>query len=229
MQDKYFHIAEDDLTLTQATRLRDDLNEWIERCNVATAKQVVPKDALFNTNQDPEVYTLEVSNQILTDFQRLRNSPGEDMRKTILGLMDFYASHDQLNIMLLSDALESRQSYIKFTAQLANYLTHNQGNYTQCRVQFDHLTSRLGIFCRKGTEKSSLNSNFLGSVTAALKAYGSAQVDKADIPISYLGNRASLKHLLTKRLGKSPQIKWDNLGVTIWVHNPSEETEEIVS
>jgi hypothetical protein len=218
------------LTLADTERLHKDIGEAIECCNVATAKQIVPKDALFSTNQDPNVYVLDVSNQILTDFQRLRNSPGEDMRKTIIGLMDFYATHDQLNIMLLSDALENRQSYVKFTAQLANYLTHNQANYTQCRVQFDHLTSRLGIFCRKGTEKSSLNSNFLGSVTAALKAYGSAQVDTQDIPLSYLGNRASLKHLLSKRLNQQPTIKWSKLGVTIWLPtNTNEKTEKRTS
>lgn len=204
------------LNPTEAQAMAKYLNEWAESCNVATAVPVVPKTALFDSSNDPTVYTLEVDNKILTDFQTLRGGK-EDLRKTIIALMDYYSNQDSLNIILTSDALEKRQSYIKFTAQLANYLTHNQENYTQCKVQFDSLTTRLGIFCRKGTEKSSLNSNFLGSVTAALKAYGSAQVDTADIPLSYLGNRASLKHLLTKRLGKTPRITWHKDGVAIYV------------
>lgn len=183
-------------------------------CNVATT--VVPKSALFDTCVDPNVFVLEINEQTITDFQKLRKAEGEDIRKTIIALMDYYSNNDQLNILLLSDALEKRQSYIKFTAQLANYLTHNQESYTQCKVQFDNLTSRLGIFCRKGTERSALNSTFLGSVTAALRAYGSAQVNVADIPMSYLGNRAALKHQLTARLGKTPRITWDSDHVKIF-------------
>lgn len=212
----YMCIRASDCRLTpdQARELGKYLTEWAESCNVATP--VSPKTALFDSCADPNVYVLEVDNKLLSDFQRLRQSPGEDMRKTICALMDFYSNNDSLNIILLSDVLEKRQSYIKFTAQLANYLTHNQGSFTQCKVQFDHLSTRLGIFCRKGTEKSSLSANFLGAVTAALKAYGSAQVDTADIPISYLGNRASLKHQLTKRVGKTPRITWNKTGVTIF-------------
>jgi hypothetical protein len=206
------------VTLAEAREVYENLGKWIDSCNVATAKVVNPQSALFDTSNDPDVYTLEISNQILTDFQTLRKSPGEDMRKTLLALMDFYSNNDQLNLIILSDVLEKRQSYIRYTAQLANYLAHNQGNYTQCRVQFDPFTSRLGIFCRKGTEKSSLNSNFLGAVTASLKAYGSAQVDTRDIPLSYIGNRASLKHLLTKRLGKVPTIRWDADHITIFAN-----------
>lgn len=194
------------LSLEDATQLRDHLSEAIDNCNVAT--RISPKSALFDTCADSNVYVLELDNKTLTDFQTLRKSVGEDIRKTIIALMDYYSNQDQLNIILLADALEKRQSYIKFTAQLANYLTHNQENYSQCKVQFDNLTTRLGIFCRKGTEKSALNSNFLGSVTAALRAYGSCEVDTADVPMSYLGNRAALKHLLTTRLGKTPRIIW---------------------
>jgi hypothetical protein len=202
------------VTPAEALTLAEELKQWADSCNVATI--ITPKTALFDTCADPNVYVLELDNKTLTDFQTLRNSIGEDIRKTIIALMDYYSNQDQLNIILLSDALEKRQSYIKFTAQLANYLTHNQTNYSQCKVQFDNLTSRLGIFCRKGTEKSTLNSTFLGSVIAALRVYGSAQVEMADIPLSYVGNRASLKHLLTKRLGKTPEIIWTKDNVKIF-------------
>jgi hypothetical protein len=202
------------IPLEAARELHQAIGEAIESCNVAT--HITPKTALFDTCVDKDVYVLELDNKTLTDFQTLRNSVGEDIRKTIIALMDYYSNQDQLNIILLADALEKRQSYIKFTAQLANYLTHNQTNYSQCKVQFDHLTTRLGIFCRKGTEKSALNSNFLGSVTAALRAYGSCEVDTADVPMSYLGNRAALKHLLTTRLGKTPRIIWTKDNVKIF-------------
>jgi hypothetical protein len=204
------------LPLDDAKELHKQLGEAIESCNVATLKQISPKSALFDSCSDPNVYTLEVNEQLLQDFQKMRKSPGEDTRKTIAALMDFYSDHESLNIILMGDVLEKRQSYVRFTAQLANFLTHGQTNFTQCKVQFDHLTSRLGIFCRKGTEKSSLNSTFLGSVTAALRAYGSAQVDMADIPMSYVGNRAALKHQLTKRIGRTPRIVWDKDSVKIY-------------
>lgn len=201
---------------TEALALATELTTWAESCNVATTKQVVPKSALWDTCADSNVYVLEVNEQLMQDFQKMRKSPGEDIRKTVLALMDFYSDQESLNIILMGDVLEKRQSYVRFTAQLANFLTHNQQNYTQCKVQFDNLTSRLGIFCRKGTEKSTLNSTFLGSVTAALRVYGSAQVDMGDIPLSYVGNRASLKHLLAKRIGKTPRIVWDKTGVKIY-------------
>jgi hypothetical protein len=209
------HASNCRLTPDQVRELAKYLNEWIDNCNVAI-KQIVPKSALFDSCSDPNVYTLEVNEQLLQDFQKMRKSPGEDMRKTIIALMDFYSDHESLNIILMGDVLEKRQSYVRFTAQLANFLTHGQTNFTQCKVQFDNLTSRLGIFCRKGTEKSSLNSTFLGSVTAALRAYGSAQVDMADIPMSYVGNRAALKHQLTKRIGRTPRIVWDKDSVKIY-------------
>lgn len=202
------------ISLGEAQELQRQLGEAIDSCNVAT--HISPKTALFDTCAEADVYVLELDNKTLTDFQKLRNSEGEDIRKTIIALMDYYSNQDQLNILLLADALEKRQSYIKFTAQLANFLTHNQTNYSQCKVQFDNLTTRLGIFCRKGTEKSALNSNFLGSVTAAIRAYGSCEVDTADVPMSYLGNRAALKHLLATRLGKAPRIIWSKEVVKIF-------------
>lgn len=200
-------------------RLKAQIESIIEikSCNVAT---VNTKTGLFDTSHDPNVFTIEIDNKILGDFQRMRSSEGEDIRKSILALMDFYNSNDALNIILLHDVLEERQSYIKYTAQLANYLTHNQQKYQQVKVQFDQLTTRLGIFCRTGDRTTTLNATFLGSVTAALLAYGSAHVPLADIPMSYLGNRAALKHLLTHRLEKTPTIRWHKEGVTIFANNP---------
>lgn len=185
----------------------------IKSCNVAT---VNTKTGLFDTSTDPNVYAIEIDDKTLNDFQRMRNSEGEDIRKSILALMEFYNSNNALNIILLHDVLQERQSYIKYTAQLANYLTHNQKKYQQVKVQFDQLTTRLGIFCRTGDLKTTLNATFLGSVTAALHAYGSAHVPLSDIPMSYLGNRAALKHLLTHRLDQTPTIRWHKEGVTIF-------------
>lgn len=199
-----------------ALKERIDLVIQSRSCNVAT---VNTKTGLFDTSNDPNVYAIELDNKILEDFQRMRNSEGEDIRKSILALMQYYDSNDALNIILLHDVLQDRQSYIKYTAQLANYLTHNQQKYQQVKVQFDQLTTRLGIFCRTGDHKTTLNATFLGSVTAALLAYGSAHVPLSDIPMSYLGNRAALKHLLTHRLTKPPTIKWHKEGVTIFANN----------
>lgn len=179
-------------------------------------KLVTPKNALFDTIQDPNVYTLEIDNKLLTDFQKLRQSKKEDIRKTLLALIDYHSDHDSFNLILLHDVLETRQSYTRFTAQLGNYLTHGQQKFTQIKVQFDSLTSRLGIFCRLGSPGSTLNSSFLGSVTASLCAFGSAEVLTEDIPMSYLGNQAALKYQLTQRLGKKPNITWTKTSVKIF-------------
>lgn len=204
------------IPLAAARELHKAIGKAIDDCNVATVKSVEPSRALFNTCTDPNVYVLEINEQILTDFQKLRKAKREDMRQTILALMEFYSNEESLNIILMDDVLVKRQSYVRFTAQLANYLVHNQPNYTQCKVQFDHLTTRLGIFCRKGTDKSSLSSTFLGSIVASVRAYGSAEVSIADTPISYLGNKAALKHQLTKRLGKTPRIVWAKDTVSVY-------------
>lgn len=201
----------------EAANAADALKTMAESCNVATPKLISPKSSLFDSCKEPQVYTVEIDNKILTDFQTLRNSPNEDIRKTLLGLMDYYSNYDQLNIILLHDVLAKRQSYTKFTAQLANYLANSQRNYNQVKVQFNHLTTQLGIFCRLGSPGSTLNSSFLGSVTATLLYYKSAEVLTAEIPMSYLGNRSALKHQLTKRLGKKPQIHWTKTSVKIFI------------
>jgi hypothetical protein len=204
-------------TVEQLLQLRRQLDKAIDKaesCNVA--KRVSPRTALFDSCDDETVTTVEITATLLNDFQTLRNAPGEDIRKTLIALMDEYQQNESLNLILCPDVLETRQSYIKYTAQLANYLATNQTHYRQVKVQFDPTTTRLGVFCRKGTETSTLNTSFLGSVTAMLRVYGSAEVAMQDIPMSYLGNRAALKHLLTHKLGHAPRIKWSKAGVTIF-------------
>jgi len=188
-------------------------------CNVATteAKLISPKTNLFESINQPDVYTVELDNKTLTDFQKLRQAEGEDIRKSLTALMMYYEEHDSLNIILTSDVLEKRQSYIKFTAQLANYLVHAQKKFPQVKVQFDSTTSRLGIFCRIGSANSTLNSSFLGSIIASLIMYKSAEVLTGEIPMSYLGNRAALKHILKQRLNKTPQIEWTKESVKIFI------------
>lgn len=191
-------------------------------CNVATpkteAKLVSPKTNLFDSINQPNVYTVELDNKTLNDFQKLRKAEGEDIRKTIVALMMYYENYDSLNIILLSDVLEKRQSYIKFTAQLANYLVHAQKKFPQVKVQFDTTTSHLGIFCRIGSNDSTLNSSFLGAIIASLIMYKSAEVLTGEIPMSYLGNRAALKHLLKQKLEtKNIQIHWTKESVKIFV------------
>ena len=181
-------------------------------CNVATSNnnihEIDPNATLFDSCNDEMVFTVEVTNQILNDFQTLRKTKNEDIRKTLVALMDYYSTYDSLNLILTHDALASRQSYTKYTAQLAQFLRVNQKPFKQVKVQFDPTSSRLGIFCRKTTEASLLNTSFIGTLTAAVKAFGSAQMNIKDIPLSYLSNRAVVKHLLTHRLGKAPKLIW---------------------
>lgn len=190
-------------------------------CNVATpetkAKLISPKMNLFDSINQPNIYTVELDNKTLTDFQKLRKVEGEDIRKSITALMKYYEEHDSLNIILLSDVLKERQSYIKFTAQLANYLVHAQKKFPQVKVQFDASTTRLGIFCRIGSAGSTLNSSFLGAIIASLHVYKSAEILTGEIPMSYLGNRAALKHILKQRMGKTPQIDWTKESVKIFI------------
>lgn len=207
----------DGLSEEEVQQLRDRLSSTPsaehDACNVATKVEL--KQSLFDTCQDETVTTIELDEKILTDFQTLRKSQGEDIRKTLLALMAFYSNHEQLNLVLMHDALANRQSYIKFTAQLANYLARHQSAYKQVKVQFDATTSRLGIFCRTGTETSSLNINFLGTIIASLKIWNVIEIDIKSVPMSYLGNRAMLKHILTHRLGGVPKITWNKTGVIV--------------
>jgi hypothetical protein len=201
--------------LTQAlTQVQPD--HPLLHCNVAT-KLVTPKTSLFDTISDADVYTLEIDNKILTDFQTLRQSIGEDIRKTLAALIEYHEEHDSLNLILLHDVLETRQSYTKFTAQLGNYLTHAQHKYTQIKVQFDPLSTRLGIFCRLGSPGSTLNSTFLGSIVATLRIHRGAEVLTQDIPMSYLGNRAALKYQLAQRLNKKPTLIWTKHSLKVFI------------
>lgn len=201
----------------EASNAADALKIMADSCNVATPKLISPKTFLFDSSKEPGVYTLEVDNKTLTDFQKLKDAEGEDIRKTLLALINYHNEHDSFNLILLHDVLETRQSYTKFTAQLGNYLTHGQEKYTQIKVQFDSLTSRLGIFCRLGSPGSTLNSSFLGSITASLSAYSSAEILTEDIPMSYLGNRAALKFQLTQRLGKKPILEWTKHSLKVFI------------
>lgn len=201
--------------LDEVSAFCEALTSFAESCNVA--KRVNPRTALFDTSSDPNVFHVDIDEKTLTDFQTMRKAPGEDVRKTLLALIEYYNNNDALNIILLPDVLESRPSYAKFTAQLGHYLTHNQREYLQVKVQFDNLESRLGIFCRKGTEASSLNSTFLGSVVASLRAYGSAEVDLPDVPMSYVTNKAAFKQALRQRLNKPPKIFVTRESVKIFV------------
>src|SRR4051812_9454678 len=79
--------------------LKEQIETLLDKsCNVATT--VVPKSALFDTCADPNVFVLEINEQTITDFQKLRKAEGEDIRKTIIALMDYYSNNDQLNILL---------------------------------------------------------------------------------------------------------------------------------
>lgn len=189
----------------------------LNNCNVAIPKKLNPRSSLFETCQDSKVYTAKIDNDTLTAFQELRKKPKEDIRKTLTALIQFYSNHDQLNLILTHDVLASRQSYIKYTNQLAHNLIHAQQDYTQIKVEFDGLTSRLGIFCRKGSADSTLNKTFLGSIVAALHAYHSVEISTADIPMSYLGNRAALKYQLKQQLNKQPQMYWSAESVKIFI------------
>lgn len=207
------------LSRVELEGLRQEIDNILissDHCNVATPI-LSPRSALFDTCNDDLTYTVNIDNQTLIDFQAMIGRPNEDIRKSIIALMKYYDNHEQLNILLLHDVLETRQSYVKFTAQLANYLTHQQTSYHQVKVQFDQTSSRLGIFCRKGTEASSLSSSFIGSITASLKLHNSAEVMMPDIPISYIQNKAQVKHILTYKLGKIPKIIWTKDSIKIFV------------
>lgn len=188
-----------------------------DTCNVAIPKLVHPVSSLFETERDPQVYTATISNQVLTDFQKLRNKSNEDIRKTITALIEYYSNNEQLNIILQNDVLETRPSYTKFTAQLAHYLTQAQPHYTQIKVQFDATTSRLGIFCRMGSNSSSLNKSLIGSIVAILHIHNAAEVSKKDIPMSYLSNRAAFKFQIAQRLDKKVRLNWKKDSVEIFV------------
>lgn len=198
-----------------------DPNHPSLNCNVATPtptpKLITPKSHLFDSINEEGVFTVAISNQIFTDFQKLRNATGEDIRKSVIALMEYYSNYDSLNLILLHDVLAKRQSYTKFTAQLTNYLVNSQEHYKQVKVQFDSLTTRLGIFCRRGSPESSLNSTFFGAIIAMLTVHKSVEVLTDDVPISYLGNRAALKFQITKRLKCSPKIEWTKSSVKIFV------------
>lgn len=201
------------LKLSQVADYIEELYTCYQNCNVA--KLVSPKLNLFDAEDN--VYTVEVNDKLLTDFQKLRQSPNEDIRKTILALMEYYNDHEALNIILMEDVLETRQSYIKFLSQLASHLKHGQTYYTQIKAKFDNTTTRLGIFCRRNPN-STLNSSFLGSIVASLHMHESAEVLLGDIPMSYLGNRAMLKSLLAQRLpGKRIKIHWSKESVKVFI------------
>jgi len=217
MKKKQEELYQEQIRELRSALAQFDPHHPLLNCNVATPKLISPKTSLFDSCRDPDVYTLEIDNKMLNDFQNLRQSVGEDIRKTIVALIDYHEDHDSLNLILLHDVLETRQSYARYTAQLANYLTHAQKKYTQIKVQFDALSTRLGIFCRLGSPGSTLNSSFLGSVTASLRVNRSAEVLTQDIPMSYLGNRAALKYQLTQRLGKKPILQWSKLSLKVFI------------
>lgn len=201
------------LNAMQAVEFANQLIKLSESCNVAT---FVAEESLFDSCNDPKVFTLEVSDQLLTDFQKMRHSPKEDIRKTIIALIDFYSNNDSLNVILTREALEARQSYTKFTAQLANFLTHNQRSYRQVRVVFDSNSGRLGIFCRKGMDKLPYSTSFVGSLANALKSKGAIFVDYKYIPHSYSFNRSLFKQVISRKVGKV-SIQWLDKGVNISV------------
>jgi hypothetical protein len=177
-------------------------------CNVANIHPVDPKQSLFDSCEDDTVSTVEINNLVLQDFQRLRGTANEDIKKTLVALIQYYDNHDSLNLILLGDALQTRQSYIRYTAQLAHYIRTNQRSYKQVKVQFDPTQTRLGIFCRKEVEPSELATDFISSIVVSMRMYGSAQVLIRDIPVSYLSNKAMVKHILTHKLGYIPKIEW---------------------
>lgn len=190
-------------------------------CNVANGKAeprlVHPSSSLFETCGEEGVYTAVIGNSTLEDFQKLRKAIGEDIRKTLTALIEYYSNNDSLNIILSADVLETRQSYAKYTAQLAHYLSQNQPHYTQIKVQFDSTTSRLGIFCRKGSADSTLNKGFIGSIVASLHVYDSAKVLIKNVPLSYLSNRAALKYIIAQKTGKKPRFIWEKDSVNIYI------------
>lgn len=195
---------------------RDGLfKEAEQNCNVAIPV-IKSNSSLFDSCNDETVYTVEVTNQVITDFQKLRKTENEDIRKILSALINYYSTYDNLNLILTHDVLASRQSYTRYTAQLAQFLRTNQRNYKLIKVQFDNTTTRLGIFCRKEMEASSLNTSFIGQIAAMLKVYGSAQVPISDIPLSYFENRAAIKHLLFHKLGTKPKLKWTQENLLIF-------------
>lgn len=214
-QRNVFIIPACELSVAEALNMGEDLVAYAQGCNVAMI--VYPNNNIFDSVNEPNSFTVEINDKLMWDFQKMRGSPHEDSRKTLAALIQYYSNHESLNLILLDDVLADRQSYIKFTPQLASFLRKQQDEYSQIKVAFDPTTTRLGIFCRRG-QNAKLSSTFLGSIVASLHMHDSAEVLKADIPLSYLSNRAMLKHLLAQRVpNKRIKINWTNESVKVFI------------
>lgn len=186
------------------------INDYADGCNVATVKVT---NTLFTSCDEPDVQTIEIDEPTLRDFQTLQGEQGEDIRKSIIALIAFYADLTPLNLILKDDVLQTRQSYTKFTAQLAQYLRTNQEHYRAVQVEYDQTQERLGVFCRHTPTMP--RQKFLGSVIEALDKHEVFHIPDEQIPRSYKTNRALLKSLLKKE-GKLARVEWSDSGVKIF-------------
>jgi hypothetical protein len=177
-------------------------------CNVA-----IPLKSFFDAcYADPKATTVELTDQILKDFEQLIAGPkmSESSRVAkrfkfvdlILGLMEWYQGQDRLNLILMPSSLENNndaKQYIRWPAQKARELRNRQQVFQSVSVRYEAETKRLGIFCDRTPHK--YTSTFLGKLVNNLSRSKSSTlvVNFPDIPPAYQANKGLLKQALKRK------------------------------
>lgn len=187
----HIEISEGYLSREEALDFANQVKHLATICNVAIF-QPSHIFSLWDSIKAPEAFTVEVNAATLADLQRL-SKIGDNIEKSVIELINFYEDKPILNIILLPDAISSRESYIHYTAQFAHTLTTNQSHHPHIKVLYDKNTSRLGIFCRKNKFTSNA---FNRQLALSLHKHRNVFIPQEQIPKTYRTNFAMLKQHL---------------------------------
>jgi hypothetical protein len=187
----YINITGGRVSSTEARDLANKLTQLANICNVAIF-QPSHIFSLWDSTKAPEAFTVEVDNQTLTDLQRVAKI-GDALEKSIIELVNFYEDKPILNIILLPDALASRESYTNYTAQFAHSISNAQSHHPFIKVLYDKATSRLGIFCRQNKFTSN---SFARQLSLSLHKHRNVFISDKDVPKTYQTNFAMLRQHL---------------------------------
>lgn len=155
---------------------------------------------LWDSCLDPNTQTIELDIKTLHDFQRLvdgQSSDSQGLDRWIVQLLNFYQDADNLNLILLPNVIENRDSYKRYPYQLAQKLRWGQKVYKHIKVQFDAGSNKVGIFCRKNSFESR---SWIANLIATLQKVQEIQIDFEDLPATYRYNFAMLGKQIRDRL-----------------------------